>query len=88
MKIGTTSKIRDIFWVIRDAGNMVKNRDCPAKFGTVGKYDFSGRDRQRETRERLKIPELGDHGDEKRETRERFQKSKYEKRETLERLQI
>ena len=39
MKIGTSIKIRDIFWVIRDAGNMVKNRDCPAKFGTVGKYD-------------------------------------------------
>ena len=39
MKIGTSIKIRDIFWVIRDAGNMVKNRDCPAKLGTVGKYD-------------------------------------------------
>ena len=38
MKIGTSSEIRDIFWDIRAAGNMVKNRDCPAKFGTVGKY--------------------------------------------------
>ena len=39
VKIGASSKIRDIFWMIRDAGNMVKNWDCPAKFGTVGKYD-------------------------------------------------
>ena len=38
MKIGTSSKIRDILWEIRDVGKMVKNWDCPAKFGTVGKY--------------------------------------------------
>ena len=31
-------------------------------------------------------PKLRDLGDEKRETRERFQKPKYEKRETRERL--
>ena len=36
-KIGSI-KIRDIFWVIQDAGNRVKNRNCLAKFGTVGKY--------------------------------------------------
>ena len=46
MKIGTSSKIRDIFCVIRDAGNRVKNRDCPAKFGTAGKYEFWGTLRQ------------------------------------------
>ena len=38
MKIGTSIKIRDIFLLIRDAGNRVKNRDWSAKFGTVGKY--------------------------------------------------
>ena len=40
VKIETSSKIRDIFYVILDAGHMGKNRDCPAKLGAVGKYVY------------------------------------------------
>ena len=40
VKIETSSKTRDIFYVILDTGHMVKNRDCPAKLEAVGKYVY------------------------------------------------